>query len=133
MNNKRKNNNTIKDLTELKRNCEQILNLSENIRYVGIANRFGRTLSGKLRRDVKPLLKPEDARNEFFMQSMMLLSRENYEKDMGKTEYILTENKKVKTITLSNNNLIYRVTVEKKISLTDIDSLIKKIQKVLKR
>ena len=29
---------------------------------------------------------------------MMLLSRENYEKDMGKTEYILTENKKVKTI-----------------------------------
>ncbi|MGD1835269.1 MAG: hypothetical protein ACPKPY_01690 [Nitrososphaeraceae archaeon] len=133
MKNKRKNNISTKDLTELKRHCEQILNLSESIRYVGIANRFGRTLAGKLRQDVKPLLKPEDARNEFFMQSMMLLSRENYEKDMGKTEYILTENKKVKTITLSYNNLIYRVTVEKKLSLNDIDSLIKKLQKLVKK
>ena len=39
--------------------CIAFLNISEKIRYVGIINRFGRTLSGKLRKNLKPLLSPE--------------------------------------------------------------------------
>ena len=41
--------------------CIAFLNISEKIRYVGIINRFGRTVSGKLRQNVKPLLSPAHA------------------------------------------------------------------------
>ena len=43
-------------------NCHSILEVSSKIRYVGIINKFGRTLAGQLRKDMIPLFKPEEAK-----------------------------------------------------------------------
>ena len=50
-----------------KESCNSILAISQHIRYAGIMNRFGRTLAGNLRKGLVPLLKPDEARNEFFI------------------------------------------------------------------
>ena len=57
------------EIQKHKANCRNLLILSPKIRYVGVINKFGRTLVGQLRKDVKPLFKPDEARNEFFYGS----------------------------------------------------------------
>jgi len=42
-----------------RKKCQKILNVSENIRYVGVINEYGRTLTGIIRPGIKPLLKLE--------------------------------------------------------------------------
>ncbi len=50
-----------------KKQCQNILKISNSIRYVGIINVYGRTLTGIVRPDLKPLLKSELIKNEFFI------------------------------------------------------------------
>src|SRR5437868_10043452 len=84
-----------------KEKCNGILAISPSIRYAGIMNRFGRTLAGGLRKGVVPLLKPDEARNEYFIEATRNQLRKNFEKSIGEAEYTFTENEKVKILTLS--------------------------------
>ena len=72
--------------------CRNTIQLSPKIRYVGIINRFGRTLAGQLRKGVVPLFKPDEARNDFFLEATRTQLRKTFENSIGKTYYTLTEN-----------------------------------------
>ena len=95
--------------------CRDILALSPKIRYVGILNKFGRTLAGQLRKGVVPLLKPDESRNEHFIEAMRNRLRKNFESSIGNTEYTFTENEKVKILTLSNDTIFFYITFDKDI------------------
>jgi hypothetical protein len=84
-----------RDAQLLKQECNNILAISPSIRYAGIINKFGRTLAGGLRKGVIPLLKPEEARNEHFIEATRNQFRRNLEHSIGQEEYTLTENEKV--------------------------------------
>ncbi|MGH9989923.1 MAG: hypothetical protein ACREAS_05740, partial [Nitrososphaera sp.] len=96
-----------------KQECSNILAISPRIRYAGIINKFGRTLAGGLRKGVVPLLKPDEARNEHFIEATRNQLRKNFEKSIGQEVYTLTENEKVKIITMSSEEYFYYVTVDK--------------------
>jgi hypothetical protein len=85
---------------QYKTNCKRILELSSKIRYVGVTNKFGRTIAGQLRIGLTPFLKTEEMRNELFVHSMIYNIRKNYEKSIGETEFIFISNKKVDIISL---------------------------------
>lgn len=93
--------------------CSSILAMSPRIRYAGIMNRFGRTLAGGLRTGVKPLLKPDEARNEYFIEATRNQLRKNFEKSIGKTEYTFTENEKVKILTIASDEYFCYITLDK--------------------
>jgi hypothetical protein len=97
--------------------CRDILALSPKIRYAGILNKFGRTLAGQLRKGVVPLLKPDESRNEHFIEATRDRLRKDFEASIGNTEYTFTENEKVKILTLSNETNFFYITFDK-----DIDS-----------
>ena len=97
--------------------CRNILALSPKIRYAGILNKFGRTLAGQLRKGVVPLLKPDESRNEHFVEATRDRLRKDFEASIGNTEYTFTENEKVKILTLSNETNFFYITFDK-----DIDS-----------
>lgn len=110
--------------------CIAFLNISEKIRYVGIINRFGRTLSGKLRKNVKPLLSPEQARDEHFIESMRQQLRNFYESSIGATIFSITKNELVTLILVpskSDDGVLYYVTVDKDVSLDEANDIINKI------
>src|ERR1043165_9469292 len=90
-----------------KANCSEMLAISPRIRYAGIMNKFGRTLAGALRKGVVPLLKPDEARNEYFIEATRSQLRRSFEKSIGGTEYTFTENQKVKILTLSSEDYFY--------------------------
>ena len=110
--------------------CVAFLNISEKIRYVGIINRFGRTLSGKLRKNVKPLLSPEQARDEHFIESMRQQLRNSFESSIGKTIFSITKNELVTLLLVlskTSDDVIYYVTIDKDVSLDEVNDIINKV------
>ena len=111
--------------------CRKILDLSIKIRYVGLVNKFGRTLAGHLRIGIIPLLQAEEVRNECFIEATRSQLRKNFEASIGKTEFTLTENEKVKTLTLSYQNYYYYITIEKDTIDRDLEKIIKSVKTFL--
>jgi len=112
--------------------CNSILAISPRIRYAGIMNRFGRTLAGGLRKGVVPLLKQDEARNEYFIEATRNQLRKNFEKSIGKTEYTFTENEKVKILTIASEDHFYYVTMDKETPAADVAKIIEAAKKLLK-
>jgi hypothetical protein len=107
------NNEREDTLQDTKKLCRQILDLSPQIRYVGLMNEFGRTISGRLRKDVIPLFSPDEARDENFLEATRNKMRKKFEKAIGKTNFTITENEKVKILTIPRVRGFYYITLEK--------------------
>lgn len=116
-----------------KQECSNVLAVSPRIRYAGIINKFGRTLAGGLRKGVVPLLKPDEARNEHFIEATRNQLRKNFEKSIGQEVYTLTENEKVKIITMSSEEYFYYVTVDKETPTNEVMKIIYDVQKLVKK
>jgi hypothetical protein len=114
-----------------KQECREILAVSPRIRYAGIINKFGRTLAGGLRKGVVPLLKPDEARNEHFIEATRNQLRKNFEKSIGREEYTFTENEKVKIITLSSQEHFYYVTMDKETPTNEVMKIIDDIKRLI--
>ncbi len=110
--------------------CNHILAISPRIRYAGVMNRFGRTLAGGLRKGVVPLLKPDEARNEYFIEATRDQLRRTFEKSIGKTEYTFTENAKVKILTISGAENFYYITMDKDTPAPEVAKIIESVRKV---
>jgi hypothetical protein len=124
--------NLSKSNAQYKRNCKKILELSPKIRYVGVTNKFGRTIAGQLRTDLTPFLKTEEMRNELFIHSMIYNMRKNYEKSIGETEFIFISNKKVDIISFYIDELVYYITIDKNIDKNELYTLNEQIRSIAK-
>lgn len=113
--------------------CLAFLNISEKIRYVGIINRFGRTLSGKLRKNVKPLLSPEQARDEHFIEAMRQQLRNSFESSIGKTIFSITKNELVTLVLVpskTSDDVLYYVTIDKDVAVDEVNNIINKVVEI---
>lgn len=109
--------------------CSSILAISPRIRYAGIMNRFGRTLAGRLRLGVVPLLKQDEARNEYFIEATRNQLRKNFENSIGRTEYTFTENEKVKILTIASEAHFYYITMDKETPAAEVTKIIEAAKK----
>src|SRR5688500_6976069 len=120
------------DTALYKQECGSILAISPRIRYAGIINKFGRTLAGGLRKGVVPLLKPDEARNEHFIEATRNQLRKNFEKSIGREEYTLTENEKVKILTLSSEEYFYYITMDKETSINEVMKIMDDVKRLVR-
>lgn len=116
-------------IQDYRKKCQQILNISESIRYVGVINEYGRTLTGIIRSGIKPLLKSEDAKNEFFIISNLITLRISQAIVLGDLEYALLKHKKVTLIIMPNDNATFYITID--VNVKSINEIISKIKKIL--
>ncbi len=110
-----------------RKKCQKILNVSKNIRYVGVINEYGRTLTGMIRPGVKPLLKSDQARNEFFIISTLMAHRKILDSSLGKLDYIILKHQKVSIIAYQKNKVTFYISVLEK----ELDTLIPEIKKLI--
>ena len=122
--------NSFKTNLQYKSICKKILEISPNIRYVGITNKFGRTIAGQLRIGIIPFLKPEDMKNELFVHSMIYNIRRSYEKAVGSIQFIMIASSNVDIVSFHIKDFIYYITLEKNIDKHEIYPLIEKAQSV---
>jgi len=112
-----------------KKQCQNILKLSNNIRYAGAINVYGRTLTGIIRPDLKPLLKSEQVKNEFFIISTLMSLRKDTANAVGKLEHVILQHQKVIIVILQKNNITYYVSVNKKEK--NLEKIISSIKKTI--
>jgi hypothetical protein len=108
-----------------KEKCRNLLLLSQRIRYVGIINKFGRTVAGQLRAGLVPLLNVEQAINEHFVEATRNQFRKAFDVALGTTLYTLTVNEKVITLTFPfRSGGFYYITIDNDISSEELIKLI---------
>jgi hypothetical protein len=118
------------EIAKYKQKCNNILAISPRIRYAGIMNKFGRTLTGGLRKGVVPLLRPEEARNEYFIEATRNQLRKNFERSIGRAEYTFTENEKVKILTIGGQEHFYYITMDKETPADEVMKIIEYAKKL---
>ena len=112
-----------------RKKCQKIIQTSKSVRYAGVINQYGRTITGIVRSDIKPLLKSEQVKNEFFILSTLINLRKDSEKAVGKLNYVLLEHQKVSILILQKNNMTFYVSMDRKAK--DIHENISKIKKLI--
>ena len=115
------------NILKYKKQCQTILEVSNNIRYAGVINNYGRTLTGIIKPNLKPLLKSDDVKHEFFITSTLLsLSKNNT--SFGKLDHILLKHSKVNVLILQKSDITFYISINSKEKrLEKIISSIKKI------
>ena len=116
-------------VVQYRKKCQKILDLSNSIRYTGVINNYGRTLTGIVRSNVKPILKSEQAKNEFFIISTLMTLRKNTVGAIGKLDYILLQHQKMSIVAFQKNDVTYYVSIDKKEK--QIDKIILSIKKII--
>jgi hypothetical protein len=116
-----------KSILKYKKKCQSIIQISNNIRYVGVINNYGRTLTGIIQPNLKPLLKSEEVKQEFFIISTLFSLRKEGANSLGKLDHVILKHSKVNVIVFQKNDIIFYISINsKEKSLDKIVSLIKK-------
>jgi len=112
-----------------RKQCQNILKVSTSIRYAGIINVYGRTLTGLVRPNLKPLLKSEQVKNEFFIISTLMSLRKNTASTVGKLEHLVIQHQKITIVILQKNDITYYVSINRKEK--GVDKIISSIKKII--
>jgi hypothetical protein len=115
-------------VNKYKKQCQEILKISSNVRYAGVINLYGRTLTGIINPKLKPLLKSEQVKNEFFILSNLMTLRKDSAISIGKLEHVILYHQKVTIVLFQKNNITHYISINRKAkNLEKIISSIKKI------
>ena len=109
--------------------CQNILKISNNIRYAGVVNAYGRTLTGIIQPNVKPLLQSEDFKNELFVISTLISLRKESISTIGKLEHVVLQHQKITIVILQKNNVTYYVSINK--TEKGLEKIISSIKKTI--
>jgi len=82
-----------------------------------------------MRTGLKPLLKSEQVKNEFFVISTLMSLRKNSESAVGKLDHVLLEHQKVTILLINKGDVTFYVSIDRKNK--SINELISKIKKTI--
>jgi hypothetical protein len=119
------------DISIYRRKCQKILLTSQSIRYVGLINEYGRTMTGIIKPSTKIFLKSESARNEFFLISTLLSMRRSNDYAIGYLDFAMFKHNKVTLIAFQRKEGIYYVSVNKNVPSDSLSKIISKIQSLI--
>lgn len=101
-------------ISRYKDKCRRIVESSESVRYAGVMNEFGRTLTGALRPGVRPMLNTEQARDEFFIISTLMTLRKTQSEPLGQLDYVILRHGKVFIVAYRKNRSTFYVSIDRR-------------------
>jgi hypothetical protein len=116
-------------IIKYRKQCQNILKISNNIRYAGVVNAYGRTLTGIIQPNLKPLLQSEDFKNELFVISTLISLRKESISTIGKLEHVVLQHQKITIVILQKNNVTYYVSINK--TEKGLEKIISSIKKTI--
>lgn len=114
-----------------RKKCQNILEISKSIRYAGVINVYGRTLTGIIKNGRKPLLRRDQAKNEFFVIATLLSMRKQQHSSIGELEVAVFKHKKVTLILFQRKDITYYISVEAITKLDKLNQIISKIKNLI--
>ncbi|MGI0027867.1 MAG: hypothetical protein ACREAD_08525 [Nitrosopumilaceae archaeon] len=119
------------DISIYRKKCQKILLSSKAVRYVGLINEYGRTLTGIIRPGTKIYLKSEPARNEFFLISTLLTMRRSNDNAIGIMDCAIFKHDKVTLVAFQRKEGIYYISADRTAALDSLSKIIVKIKKLI--
>jgi len=116
-------------ISKYRKQCQKIMGVSKSIRYAGVINEYGRTLTGIIRPGIKPMLKSEQVKNEFFIMSTLISLRKGSSNAIGNLEYLVLKHQKVSIIAFQKNKVTYYISIEGKEK--GLDKIIPSVRKII--
>ncbi len=118
-------------IIQYRKKCQSISEISKSIRYVGLVNEYGTTLTGILRPGLATLLSRESARNEFFLVSTLLTMRNKASSALGKMDHVVFRHEKITIIAFQRKEGIYYISINKNTSPDIVVKIMLKIKKII--
>ena len=112
-----------------RKKCQKILGVSKSVRYTGVINEYGRTLTGIVKPGIMPLWTSEQIKNEFFIISTLMTLRKNSVQKVGALDFLLLSHQKVTILVFQRKNITYYISVDAKSK--ELEKLISKIKKII--
>ena len=125
-----KNNLTENENSEI---CDLISKISPYIRFVGIISKSGELLSYFRRDDMIPLLDQKRTMYQFAQIAIKTELEEQFDEQLGETEFIWEERKKIQTISFSVLDRKVWITIDKNVIRTEVIRIIDGCLPVVKR
>lgn len=119
------------NITEYRKKCQKILLLSKSIRYVGLINKYGRTMTGIIRPGTNVFLKAGQAGTEFFLVSTLLSMRQENNSAIGMMDFAIFKHLKVTLVAFQRKEGTYYVSFSKNMTLASLLKIIGKIKKLI--
>jgi len=116
-------------IIDYRKRCQKIMGVSKSIRYVGVINEFGRTLTGIIQPELKPLLGPESAKNEFFIISNLITMRNSQSKAFGPLDSATIRHKNAIIACVPKNKVVYYVSMDP--DAKSVESIIAKVKSIV--
>ena len=92
-------------------------------------NEYGRTLTGVIQPGIKPILRQEDAKNEFFIISNLITLRNSQSRALGGFDHAMLKHQKATIVCIPSNKVIYYISINP--GPKSIAEIIKKIKNIL--
>ena len=125
------NQKWVEEISAYRKKCQRILLISSSIRYVGLINEYGRTLTGIIKQGTNPLLKPGQVRNEFFLISTMLSMRSSNYSAIGDMDYAIFKHKKITLLAFRRKEGTYYISLDQNVTFDSLSEMISKIKKLI--
>jgi hypothetical protein len=125
------NQKWVEEISAYRKKCQRILLISSSIRYVGLINEYGRTLTGIIKQGTSPLLKPGQVRNEFFLISTMLSMRSSNYSAIGDMDYAIFKHKKITLLAFRRKEGTYYISIDQNVTFDSLSEIIGKIKKLI--
>tara|TARA_B110000014_G_scaffold131943_1_gene91082 strand:+ start:556 stop:930 length:375 start_codon:yes stop_codon:yes gene_type:complete len=110
-----------------------ISKISPYIRFVGIISKTGQLLANHRREDLIPLLDQKGTQYQFAQIAIKTELEEQFDSQLGETEFIWEERTKVQTIAFSVAGKKIWITIDKNVIRTEILRIIDSCVPVVKR
>ena len=110
-----------------------ISKISPYIRFVGIISKTGQLLANHRREDLVPLLDQKGTQYQFAQIAIKTELEEQFDSQLGETEFIWEERTKVQTIAFSVTGKKIWITIDKNVIRTEILRIIDSCVPVVKR
>ena len=110
-----------------------ISKISPYIRFVGVISKSGQLLANHRREDLKPLLDQKGTQYQFAQIAIKTELEEQFDEQLGETEFIWEERTKVQTIAFSVSGKRVWITIDKNVIRSEILRIIDSCVPIVKR
>jgi hypothetical protein len=89
--------------------CSRIIESDNTIRFVGISTKTGTQIISRYRKDLIPLLTPQETEKLAIESVLRMNTRKDFESKLGKPIYSFTIYQKVKRVTIALEDIEYPI------------------------
>lgn len=92
--------------------CDAVMDLDEDIRFVGVVNDLGRLVAGGMRQGVEPLETESDDEMMYMELALRVRMRQEFDVQMGVVDFTIVSRKRTLTISFPVDTHILYVAAE---------------------